>query len=122
MRHWLAVLFAFAALVGLSGQEAALAYAMPAVQAEHHLATAQMSSDCAEMVTSAKQAQPDKPCTSMTFDCIAKMGCVTTVALLPDRTLDGPPPSRAAAPYRQAIAQLLGHDTGPEPHPPANLG
>lgn len=122
VRHWLSLLFALAAVVGLLGQEAALAHAAPAVQTEERLSASHMSSDCAEMMDSAKQAQPSKPCTSMTFDCIAKMGCVAMIALLPDRALGAPPPIRAAVPDQRAVEPLFGQDTGPDPHPPASLG
>jgi hypothetical protein len=122
MRHWLPLLLSLAALLGLLGQEAALAHAMPTLQTEVSLATSEMDSDCAEMMGHAKQPEPAKPCQDMTFDCIAKMGCTTTVALPPDRTLAEPQPVRPAVPPQLTVVPLVGFDLGPEPHPPAYLG
>jgi hypothetical protein len=122
MRQWLPLLLAFVALFGLLGQEAALAQAMPATQTSERAAASDMPSDCAGMMEGAKKAQPDAPCTGMTFDCIAKMGCTTTVALLPDRVLEAPLPFRGVAPEQRPAAALNGRTFGPEPDPPTVLG
>lgn len=122
MKRWLCLLFAFAALFGLLGQEAALANASPTIPSEQVAAASQMDPGCAEMMGLAKQPEPPKPCQGMTFDCIAKMGCTTTAALLPDRALDAPMAFRDIVPYSRLISALHGRDIGPEPDPPTILG
>lgn len=122
MKRWLPLLLAFAALFGLLGQEAALAHAGPATQSEHIMAASRMDPGCTEMMGPAKQPEPAKPCQGMTFDCIAKMGCATTAALLPDRALDAPLPFLGVAPYPRVTTALHGRDIGPEPDPPTILG
>jgi hypothetical protein len=122
VKRWLSLLLVVAALFGLLGQEAALAHAGPLPYAAPAAAAAQMDADCAEMMGLAKQSEPAKPCQGMTFDCIAKMGCATTAALLPDRVLDAPTPFRGVAPYQRPAAALSGRTIGPEPDPPTTLG
>lgn len=121
MKRWLSLTLLLGALLGLLGQEAALACATPVEQAA---ASAQMSADCAEMMGLAKpQPQPEKqPCQGMTPDCIAKMGCAVPVALLPPPFIDLAPQLGTAAPRQASVAPLAGRDTSPEPEPPAHLG
>jgi hypothetical protein len=122
VKRWLSLLFVAAALLALLGQEAALAQVGPATQAEHVVAASQMDSACAEMMAHAKQSEPAKPCQGMTFDCIAKMGCSTTAALLPDRVLDASTPFHSIVPYSRPATALHGRTVGPEPDPPTILG
>lgn len=81
MSRLLRLFLLFGAVIGLLGQEAAFA-AGPAIVAETSaVSQAPMSSDCAEMM---KQQAPDEsPCKGLTLDCIAKMGCSATIALMP---------------------------------------
>jgi hypothetical protein len=122
VKRCLPLLLVVAALFGLLGQEAALAHAGPLPYAEPAAAAAQMDPDCAEMMRLVKQSEPAKPCQGMTFDCIAKMGCTTTAALLPGRLLDAPMPFRGIAPQQRPAAPLSGLTIGPEPDPPTILG
>ncbi|MEO6717227.1 MAG: hypothetical protein ABIM50_08275 [Novosphingobium sp.] len=123
MKRWLSLLMLAGALLGLLGQEAAFGQAMPVAKVEQAVASAQMSPECAEMMGLAKPAQqPEKPCQGMTPDCIAKMGCAVSVALLPPLAFGIAPQSRAVLPILLPVAPLVGRETGPEPEPPARLG
>lgn len=111
------------ALLGLLGQEAAFAQMLPIGKTDHVAASAPMSPECAEMMGLAKQAQqPEKPCQGMTPDCIAKMGCAVSLALIPPLGFDLAPQFRDATPPQVPVAPLIGCESGPEPHPPARLG
>lgn len=111
------------ALLGLLGQEAAFAQAMPVKVADQSTSALPMSPECAEMMGLAKQEQhPDKPCEGMTPDCMAKMGCAVPLALLPAFPIGMLAPFRAAVPEHVQVAPLVGRDTGPEPEPPSFLG
>lgn len=128
MKHWFSLLLLMGALLGLIGQETAFARAMPTAQAEQAAALVQtdadkMSADCAELMgLSKQQPQADSPCQDMTPDCIAKMGCAVPVALIPPLLSDTQTSSRPLAPRQSPVARLIGRETGPEPHPPADLG
>ncbi len=123
MKRWVSLLLLVAALIGLIGQEAAFAHVMPVEQAEQVTVAAQMSPECAEMMGLSKQKpQSGKPCEGMTPDCIAKMGCAVSVALLPPLASDLAPEFRAMIPGSAPVAPLIGRDFGPEPEPPARLG
>ena len=128
MKHWFSLLLLMGALLGLIGQETAFARAMPTAQAEQAAALVQtdadkMSADCAELMgLSKQQPQADSPCQDMTPDCIAKMGCAVPVALIPPLLSDTQTSSRPLAPRQSPVARLIGRETSPEPHPPADLG
>jgi hypothetical protein len=123
VKRWFSLLMLFGALVGLMGQEAAFARVMPAPKTEQVVAAAQMSPECAEMMGLAKQKpQSGKPCEGMTPDCIAKMGCAVSVALLPPLAPDTAPKFRAAVPGIVPVSPLVGRNIGPEPEPPTRLG
>lgn len=123
MKRWFSLALLLAALLGLIGQEAAFARAMPVEQAEQTVAAPEMSAECAEMLGLTKpQPQPEKqPCKGMTPDCIAKMGCAVPLALIPPLAFDASPQFREASPPQMPVAALIGRDTGPEPEPPATL-
>ena len=124
MTRWLSLLLLIGALLGLVGQEAAFANAIPVERGAQTIAASQMDADCAEMMGINKQpVQPDEPCQGMTPDCIAKMGC-TAVAMVavPQPTVAGRFTHGALPPSRSSIAALAGRETGPEPHPPSRLG
>lgn len=122
MKRWLPLLLLLGAVLGLMGQEAALAQALPVAPTAPASAAVAMDSDCAEMMAAAKKEQPDQPCRGLTFDCIAKMGCAVPFALLPAPAPDASPLVRAALPAQAPAALLVGRDSGPEPHPPTILG
>lgn len=123
MKRWFSFLLLMGALLGLMGQEAAFARAMPVEMADQTATAAEMSADCAEMMGLAKQnPQPDKPCEGMTPDCIAKMGCAVPVALIPSVLSAQPTKFRLSTPRQMPVAPLVGRETSPEPHPPACLG
>ncbi len=123
MKRWFSFLLLMGALLGLLGQEAAFAHVLPAQKAEQTAVAPPMSAECAEMMGLAKQKpQPDKPCQGMTPDCIAKMGCAVSVALIPSLLSAQPAEYRLSSPRQMPVAPLVGRETSPEPHPPARLG
>lgn len=123
VKRWFSLLLLMGALLGLVGQEAAIARVMSAQKAEQTATFLQMSPECAEIMGLAKQTpQPEKPCQGMTPDCIAKMGCAVPMALIPRLSFEAVPQLRAVAPPQMPVAPLVGRDTGPEPEPPATLG
>lgn len=128
MNRWFSLALLFAALLGLMGQEAAFARAMPSAQAGQVAAVAQtdldqMSPECAEMMRLAPQPpQPGAPCQGMTPDCVAKMGCAVPVALIPPLLGAAPTQFRLLAPQQMPVVRLIGREISPEPHPPAALG
>lgn len=123
MKRWFSLLILVGALLGLLGQEAAIARVIPVAKAEQTVAASQMSPECAEMMRLAKQKpQPEKPCQGMTPDCIAKMGCALPLALLPPLAPGVSQEFRVAIPPQMPVAPLVGRDIGPEPEPPTHLG
>lgn len=123
VKRWVSLLLLVAALIGLMGQEAAFAHVVPVEKAEQAIAVTQMSPECAEMMGLSKQKpQSGKPCEGMTPDCIAKMGCAVSVALLPHLASDSAPEFREMIPGPAPVAPLVGRNFGPEPEPPARLG
>ncbi len=123
MKRWFSLLLLAGALLGLLGQEAAFAQAIPVEQAGQPVPATQMSAECAELMGLAKSApQPEKPCQGMTPDCIAKLGCAVPLALFEPFAFNSAPQLRAAALLRAPVLPLIGRDTGPEPEPPARLG
>lgn len=120
---FLSCLIAFAAIVGLLGQEAALARTMPFETSTQAESAMQMGSGCTEMGTVVKKAsQSQVPCQGMTLDCIAKMGCAIPLALVPPFHLDVSPQFRRVNPPFTPVALLVGRDISPEPEPPSRLG
>lgn len=123
MKRWFPLLLLLGALLGLIGQGSAFAHAMPVEKAEHLAAAASMSADCAKMMGLAKkQPETGKPCKGMTPDCVAKMGCAASPALLPPLASDVTPELRAMPPALAPAPPLVGRNFGPEPEPPARLG
>src|SRR3546814_654967 len=67
VKHWFSLLLFMGALLGLLGQEAAIAHVMPVETAEQTAAVPEMSADCAEMMGLAKrEPQPEEPCQGTT--------------------------------------------------------
>ena len=123
MTRWFSLLILAGALLGLFGQEVAFAQAMPVNSAVHAGAAAQMNPDCAEMMGLTKLGQqPGNPCTNMTPDCVAKLGCAVALTLLSAPIIDASAELRTAVPPQMPVAVLIGRDIGPEPEPPAHLG
>lgn len=131
MKRWFSLALLIAALLGLVGQEAAFARAMPSAQAGQAAVVAdaaqtdvdQMSPDCAEMMRLAPQPpKSDTPCQGMTPDCVAKMGCAVPVAVIPPLLGATPTRFRLLAPRQMTVARLVGREISPEIHPPADLG
>lgn len=124
MKRWFSLALLLAAMLGLVGQEAAFARAMPVEQTEQTLAASEMSAECAEMMGLNKpQPQPEKqPCEGMTPDCIAKMGCAVPVALIPPAMIAPPNQLHTSIPPQSPVVRLIGRNTGPEPDPPTILG
>lgn len=121
VKRYLCLLLLFGALLGLFAQEAAFASAPALPVQDMAIAASAMSDECAEMMNIDK-SQDKKPCTGLTLDCIAKMGCALPLA---------PPtiaaPIAAKALVRDlfdplAVTQLHGRTIGPDPDPPLHLG
>lgn len=113
------LLFALA-VAGFVGQSSAHATPFQVFEATGGMA----DMDCAEMMVMADgpSGGATSPCDEMTPDCIAKMGCAVSLALIPPLTVAMPGEHRASTPPRMPVARLVGRDTGPEPEPPALLG
>lgn len=110
-------------MLGLIGQEVAFARAMPLEPSAETVVAEQMSAECAEMMGLTKQqTQPGEPCKGMTPDCIAKMGCALSLALLPPLASNVWREFRSDTPPQLAVVPLVGRNTGPEPEPPTHLG
>ena len=123
MKRWLSLALLLGALLGLIGQEAAFAHVITAQKAEQTAAAAQMSPDCAQMMgLTTHKLKSDQPCQGMTPECVAKMGCAVSVALLPPLASDAAPQFRAMIPGIAPASPLVGRNFGPEPEPPARLG
>lgn len=125
VKHLLTLLLLLGSMVGLLGvQTAAAATPLPAVAMAMamptHAEKASMPADCAAMM-SAHAPQPDKqPCTGITLDCIAAMGCAmpfmgTSVAL------NARAPIAAPKHFLPTALALVGKDLAPEPEPPTIL-
>ncbi len=124
MKRWFSLVLLLAAMLGLLGQEAVFARAMPIEQTEQMVAAPEMSAECAEMMGLTKpQPQHDRqPCKGMTPDCIAKMGCAVPLALIPPALIAPPIQLHATTPPQTPVVRLVGRNTGPEPDPPTRLG
>jgi hypothetical protein len=123
MSRWFSLLLLATALLGLLGQEAAFARTVPVNRADRVVAAAPMTPECAKMMGLTNLAQhPDQPCQGMTPDCVAKMGCAVSLALVEPFALHTSLHLRAAALVPAPVLPLIGRDIGPEPEPPARLG
>ncbi len=116
VKRAISLLLLLGALIGLFGQAAAYA-SIPSADTPP-MASAGMTDECMKMM--AEQRQPArKPCTGMTLDCIAAMGCVVPLTLVEPFLLRVvllmALPAVEAAPVRPLIAHVL----APEPEPPS---
>jgi len=121
MKRRFSLLLLLGALLGLLAQEAAFAYAPVLPMQDTAIAASAMSDECAEMM-GIDTSQDKQPCTGLTLDCIAKMGCA-----LPPVVASAAIPFAAAAPLPDLfvplpIQRLDGLAVGPEPDPPLILG
>ena len=114
-RAFLLVLL-FGALLGLLAQEAAFAAGPGMVEVKSAVA---MPTDCMERMQGEQPEPAQKPCTGLTLDCIATMGCV-----IPLSAPSGPA-SPEAVTYLKAtthftlpVSPLPGLSSQPEPEPP----
>ena len=125
MRRWLSLFLLIGALAGLFGQEMAFAAASTAPMQNQAGEDVGMSADCAEMM-GIEQPEPapesGAPCTGMTFECIAKMGCAAPAALLPAALLNLAYRLWQPAPSVSFVTSMSGRTVSPELHPPAVLG
>lgn len=124
MKRWFSLALLIAALLGLMGQEAAFARAMPIGQAEQTVDAPEMSAECAEMMglTKPQPHHEKQPCEGMTPDCIVKMGCAVPVALIPPAMIAPPIQFHTSTPPQSPVVRLVGRSTGPELDPPTVLG
>ena len=125
VKHALRLFLLLGALIGLLGQEAAFASALPAVSASMAMAgttDSGMSDDCMKMMAQQQQQPAQKPCKGMTLARIAAMGCVIPMAVRNDAPTLA---ARAADPtlaFWTTTTILHGGELTPEPEPPTLLG
>jgi hypothetical protein len=123
VKRVLSLLMLLGALIGLMGQETALAAApvhAPAAIMKMSEGTAPMSADCMEMMQKAPQPA-QKPCKGLTLDCIAAMGCVVPIAVTPESTLVDKMIYERMEHFPAPANALTGRVLAPEPEPPTLL-
>jgi hypothetical protein len=113
------LLLLLGALFGLLGQQTAAAAST--VPATVTAPAAAMSADCMEMMGQHPAKSEKKPCTGLTLDCIAAMGCAMPLTRDPLPPLDRAPMVSAQS-FWPTSTVLVGQDLAPEPHPPSLLG
>jgi hypothetical protein len=119
VKRALPLLLLLGALFGLLGQQtAAAAASIPVVAAAP---AAAMSTDCMEMMGQHPAKPEKKPCTGLTLDCIAAMGCALPLMRDPAQPV-GRVPTASTQGFWPISTVLVGHDLAPEPHPPSILG
>lgn len=116
MKRWISLLLLLGAMVGLFGQAAAYA-SIPAPTASSP-AIAGMSEECMQMM--ARHTEPEKkPCTGITLDCIAAMGCTVPLTLVEPFVLPVVAPIAAPVLAISSARPLEAHSSAPEPEPPS---
>lgn len=121
MHRWFSLFLLIGALAGLFGQETAYAAASAAPMLDRSTAEMPMSADCAEMMGIGQQDR-DVPCSGMSLDCVAKMGCAGPVALIPAAPTETADVLGLPAPTVSIVAPLSGRSQSPELHPPSVFG
>lgn len=121
MKRFLPLTLLLGALFGLLGQQAALATG-PAWQS----VVSSASNDRAPMNAADCEAMMDDspeelPCTGLTLDCIAAMGCVVPMTLVSDASVYSGIPAYRTLPPEAIFRILAGRDVPPEPEPPTLL-
>lgn len=119
MKRVLPLLLLLGALFGLLGQQTAAAAASVPVAAAAPAAA--MSADCMEMMSQHPAKPEKKPCTGLTLECIAAMGCALPLTRDPAQPV-GRVPVASTQGFWPISPVLVGHDLAPEPHPPSILG
>ena len=102
-------------LFGLVGQTAVYAMAPLAAPAVSTIEVAAPSDDCAGM---AMNDGDEMPCTGITLDCIARMGCVAPPVLVPAADLSSHEVAYTAAAYDTRLATFVGLTIPPDIFPP----
>jgi hypothetical protein len=119
VKRWYSLLLLLGAIIGIFGQE--VAFARGVTSSAPQTATMSMAADCAQTMAQNNDSQ-DIPCTGMTLDCIAKMGCAIPLFFGPmpivadNHLLPG---VRLEITIMDGIA---GQSLAPEPYPPNMLG
>lgn len=122
MKRLLSVVLLVGALLGLFGQQAALA-AGPTWQPTGVAAVAAdtASSETIDCMKLMEQAPAKTPCEGLTIDCIAAMGCMVPMTLASDPPALGGVLAYRAAPPKTVLLVLAGRNVAPEPEPPTLL-
>ena len=120
MKRLLSISLLVVALLGLFGEQAALAVG----PAWHPMAAplvelpASGSTDCMEMMTG---KQNKTPCKGLTLDCIAAMGCVVSMTLTAEQPVIDWPAVRHELMTEVTMPVLAGRKLPPELEPPSLL-
>ncbi len=128
MHRFLSFALVLGALIGLFGQQAALASGPSwpvASVSTSPVSTSEVNhsamTDVLECMETMADAPAEKPCTGLTLDCIAAMGCVVPMTLSSDQPgLGENLPYRALRP-ETVFPHLAGRVVAPEPEPPTLL-
>ena len=124
MKGLLSLTLLLGALFGLFGQQSALAAgaSWPTVvsSAATDHSSMKTASDCMEMMYM-DDAPMKKPCTGLTLDCIAAMGCVVPVTLTNDVPIVAQCLVHRESPPESVFLHLAGRTVPPEPEPPTLL-
>lgn len=121
MKRLVSLALLMGALLGIFGQQAALAVGPawhPIVERSLPADMEKMgSADCMKMMD---KQESEKPCKGLTLDCIAAMGCVVPMTLSSDAPAAEHVAVRHDLPTEAAIRSLAGRTLAPEPEPPAS--
>lgn len=117
------LLLLIGALIGLFGQEVAIATVVPVVNAQVSMTASSdtgMPDDCMKMMA---QQQPTKrPCKGMALACMAAMGCIAPMAIRSDAPMLVARQINPMLAFWPITPILRGSDLAPDPEPPALLG
>lgn len=80
-----------------------------------------MATECMEMMNMEDAEPVEKPCTGLTLDCIAAMGCVVPVTLTNDVPTVAQCLAHRQSPPEAIFLHLAGRTVAPEPEPPTLL-
>lgn len=115
MKGFFPLLLLLGALLGLFGQGMALAAAPASLVTQ--AASVAAETDCMEMM----QEDPDgAPCTGITLDCIAAMGCVVFFTLVNEQSALNAPVLPTNVELASLVTPLSGRIPSPEPEPPTS--
>lgn len=125
MKRLLSLTLLLGALFGLLGQQSALAagagWQTVVSSAVTDESSMKMASECMEMMDSGDAKPMEKPCTGLTLDCIAAMGCVVPVTLANDMPVVTQGRAPRELPAEAIVIDLVGREIAPEPEPPTLL-